>query len=241
MFPDDFDGVVAGAPAWWTSHLQPWTVKVGSYNLPNTSDHHIPFTLFPAIGAEVLRQCDGADGVVDTIVSDPGSCNFYADALLCTPNKTEACLTPPQLGTLHKIYSDYVDVNQTFVFPHLWLGSEAQWVVLLSGLTGAPNDLGTEYVQYFLQRGPQWKWQDFDYGVIEQADRVDPGNATADDFDLSPFMKRGGKLLHYHGMSDALIPTGSSVYLHSQILQTLAPRGIDLSSFYRFFLVPGMQ
>jgi feruloyl esterase len=241
LYPEDFDGVVAGAPAWWTKHLQPWTSKVGSYNLPNTSAHHIPPSLFPAIGAEVMRQCDGADGVVDTIVSDPNACDFNPDFLLCTPSKNTSCLTSPQLNTLHQIYSDYVDTNQTFVFPHLWLGSEAQWVPLIGGTTNQPNPLGPDYVKYFLNRGPQWKWQDFDYGVIQQADAEDPGNATADDFDLTPFLARGGKLLHYHGMSDGLIPTGSSVYLHSQILRTLAPKGVSLDSFYRFFLVPGMQ
>jgi len=70
---------------------------------------------------------------------------------------------------------------------------------------------------------------------------LQPGNATADDFDLSPFHKRGGKLIHYHGDSDGLIPTGSSIYFYKQVLQTLKSKGIDLDSWYRFFLVPGMQ
>jgi feruloyl esterase len=134
-----------------------------------------------------------------------------------------------------------VDTNQTFVFPHLWLGSEAQWAPLLAGTTNAPYALGPDYIKYFLQCGPTWHWQDFTYDIIQQADLVDPGNATADDFDLTPFMRRGGKLLHYHGASDGLIPTGSSVYLYSQILRQLSPRGVDISSFYRFFVVPGMQ
>ena len=56
LHPDSFDGVLAGAPAWWTSHLQPWTVKLGSYNLPVNASHHIPPALFPVIAAEVLRQ-----------------------------------------------------------------------------------------------------------------------------------------------------------------------------------------
>ncbi|KAH0035086.1 putative ferulic acid Esterase/Feruloyl esterase, partial [Aureobasidium melanogenum] len=243
LYPGDFDGVVAGAPAWWTNHLQPWTTKLGTYNLPNTSAHHIDPSLFPVIGAEVMRQCDGADGVVDTIISDPNACDFDPNYLLCTPaNNNTNCLTPPQLDTLFKIYSDYVDTNQTFVFPHLWKSSEAQWHVLLSGLTNEPNNLGDDYVKYFLNRGPQWQWQDFDYGVVQQADAIDPGNATADDFEsLSAFHARGGKLLHYHGMGDGLIATGSSVYLYSKILQTLAPKGVNLDSFYRFFLVPGMQ
>ena len=116
LYPGDFDGVLAGAPAWWTSHLQTWTVKLGLYNLPVTAAHHIPLTLFPTIGAEVLKQCDGLDGLVDNIISDPHRCDFFPEALLCGPNVTNqttaGCLTAAQIGTLYNIYNDYVDTNQ---------------------------------------------------------------------------------------------------------------------------------
>lgn len=97
MFPDDFDGLLIGAPAWWHSHLQTWSIKVGLYNQPVTAPTYISPSLFPVIGAEVIRQCDGADGLVDGIVSDPRSCDFYAEALLCTPStiNQSACLTSP--------------------------------------------------------------------------------------------------------------------------------------------------
>lgn len=218
-------------------------MKLGSYNLPNTSAHYIPPSLFPIIGAETLKQCDGSDGVIGTIISDPSRCNFDIEALLCpdgVQNQTAAgCLTSPQLDTLYKIYNDYVDTNQTFVFPHLEVGSEAQWPVLLGG--DAPSSLGTEYVQDFLLNDPDWPWQDFDYSIIQLADQLDPGNATVDNFDLEPFQKQGGKLLQYHGLADALIATGSSVYFYNHVLRTLMPKGVDLDDFYRFFLVPGMQ
>lgn len=70
---------------------------------------------------------------------------------------------------------------------------------------------------------------------------MNPGSANADDFDLSPFAKRGGKLIHYHGLSDGLIPAGSSVYLYQQIMATLIPKGVVVQDFYKFYLVPGMQ
>ena len=243
LYPDEFDGVLAGAPAWWTSHLQTWTVKLGLYNLPNSTDYHIPASLFQAVADEVLKQCDPQDGLVDTIISDPRGCNFEPEALLCGANVTNqtatGCLTAPQIGTLYKIYNDYVDVNQTFVFPHLELGSELQWLVLLGGYQ--PNNLGTQYVQYFLLNDPSWNFYDFDYSIVQEADRVQPGNATAGNFDLSPFHARGGKLLQYHGEADALISTGSSTYFYKEVLKTLIPKGIELDSWYRFFLVPGMQ
>lgn len=115
MYPEDFDGVLAGAPAWWTSHLQTGTVQIGNYNLPNTSAHYIPWQKFEIIEAEVLRQCDAQDGLVDNIISDPDGCNFFSEALLCDNDSTAdqaGCLTVPQLETLDKILQDYIDVNQ---------------------------------------------------------------------------------------------------------------------------------
>ncbi|KAK1087502.1 hypothetical protein LTR48_002521 [Friedmanniomyces endolithicus] len=243
LYPEDFDGVLAGAPAWWTSHLQTWTVKLGLYNLPVDAPHHIPIGLFPVVGAEVLKQCDPQDGLVDTIISDPQGCDFFPEALLCGPNVTNqtaaGCLTSAQIGTLYLIYNDYVENNQTFVFPHLELGSEAQWPFLLSA--AEPSSYGVQYVQDMLLNDTSWNFWDYNYTIVELADKIQPGNATAYDYDLSPFHARGGKILQYHGMSDALIATGSSVVFYKEVLKTLVPKGIELDSWYRLFLVPGMQ
>ncbi|KKY17113.1 putative feruloyl esterase b [Diplodia seriata] len=243
LYPDDFDGVLAGAPAWWTTHLQTWTAKLGTYNLPLNSSNRIPPALFPAIGAEVIRQCDAQDGLVDNIVSDPHGCNFDPDALLCTPAaNASACLTPPQLATLAKVYAPYIDTNATFVFPGLALGSEAQWTVLLGTATGAPLSYGTDYIRYFLDQ-PSFRWQDFTYDVVALADALDPGNATADAFAaMASYRARGGKLLHYHGWADGLIATGSSLHFYSEVARALLPAGgVPLDDWYRFFLVPGMN
>lgn len=245
MFPDDFDGVLAGAPAWWTSHLQTWTVKIGLDNLPVTADYHISPELFPAIQAEVTRQCDPQDGLKDGIIQDPQGCNFFPETLLCGGNVTNqtatGCLTAAQVGTLYKIYGAYVDVNQTFVFPGLALGSEAQWSTVLLGAP-EPASLGYEYPQYFLDLGARWNWTDFDYSVVQLADAKDPGDANADDFaQMSAFEQKGGKLLTYHGWSDAFIPTGSAEVFYKSVLKALVRQGVDVDGFYRHFFVPGMQ
>jgi feruloyl esterase len=243
MFPEDFDGIVAGAPAWWTVHLQLWNMKVGLYNLPTTAPYHIPDNLFAAIGAEVLKQCDPQDGVADNVISDPARCDFRPEALLCAANVTNAtasgCLTSPQIDTLYHLYNDWVEANQTFIFPHFELGSEAQWDLLVGG--DELSSLGTYYIKYMLGLGPDWDWRNFNPGIIALSEKINPGNATADNFDLSPFYIKGGKLLHYHGYADGSIATGSSIYFYNHVLRTLSPKGIDLDNFYRFFLVPGMQ
>lgn len=243
MYPTDFDGVIVGAPAWWTKHLQLWNMIVGYWNTPVTASHHVPTSLFPRLEAEVLKQCDPQDGVVDNIIMDPLSCSFRPQALLCAanaPNKSN-CFTSSQLQTVNKWYNNWVEANNTFVFPHFLLGSEWQWDSEL-GLLGQddPSPLGTDYVQFMLGLGPDWEYQNWNPSLIALSDEMNPGNATADHFDLAPFYKKGGKLLHYHGLADGSIATGSSIYFYDKVTEALTPQGIDLDDFYRFFLVPGM-
>jgi feruloyl esterase len=245
MFPEDFDGVLAGAPAWWTTHLQTWSLEIGVWNLPVDASHHIPGSLLPVIGDEVLRQCDPQDGLVDGIISNPYGCDFHPEALLCGPkSKSSSCLTAPQLRTLYKIYHDWVDFNGNFLFPQYTLGSEAQYGFLVDTDSGSPSPAGTSFVQNFILNNtdPSYNWvTDFSYDDLVLADSINPGSANADDFDLSPFARRGGKLIHYHGLADGLITAGSSIYFRKQVLSTLIPAGISVPDFYNLYLMPGVQ
>jgi feruloyl esterase len=236
-FYDDYDGIVAGAPAWWTAHMQPWTARVALYNLPVGADHYIPPALFSAINKEVVKQCDPQDGLVDGLISDPKGCNFRIEAILCGANTNSTnCVTGPQIDTFHNIFTDYIGENNTVLFPTFWLGSEGLPILITSN---PPNTLGTDYVKYFLGKGPNWNFNDYTDDIIALSDSINPGNATVG-FDLSNFQKRGGKILSYHGMSDMLIPTGSTPYFYNHVARTLAPKGIDVDEFFKFFLVPGM-
>jgi feruloyl esterase len=116
------------------------SLEIGLWNLPVNGSNHIPSLLFPAISDEVLRQCDPQDGLVDSIISDPIGCNFFPEALLCTPTSNQStCLTETQLKTLYKVYNDWIDVSDTFVFPHFMLGSEAQYGTLVDTDAGVPS------------------------------------------------------------------------------------------------------
>ena len=194
-----------------------------------------------AVHKEVMRQCDPQDGLVDGVISDPYGCHFFPEALLCTSSfRKSSCLTPAQLDTFYHLYSDWVDINQTFVFPHLALGSELEngW---LFNPGNEPSTLGTSWLQNFLFNDTTYDWHDFDYTVIPFADAANPGQANANDYDLSPFYGKGGKLLQHHGLADGAIPASSSIYFYKRVLQTLAKKGLALDDFYRFFLVPGMS
>jgi feruloyl esterase len=238
-FYGSYDGIVAGAPAWWTAHMQPWTARVALYNLPTTANYHISAPLFSTINKEVIKQCDPQDGLVDGLISDPKGCNFRIEAILCGANATANstnCITGPQIDTFNNIFTDYIGENNTVLFPTFYLGSEGLPILINSN---PPNALGTDYVKYFLGKGPNWDFRDYNDDIVALSDSINPGNATVG-FDLSAFHKRGGKIISYHGMSDMLIPTSSTPYYYNHVARTLAPKGIDVDEFFKFFLVPGM-
>lgn len=238
-FPDDFDGVLVGAPAWWTTHQQMYAAWIGAKNLPSNASYHITTTQIEAATDEMIRQCDPQDGVTDGIIMDPNKCDFYPEALVCTPSSNiSTCFTMDQMVTLYRLITDWIDVNQTLVFPAFSLGADASY---LAGVTEAPSSVGTTYVLNMVVNASTYDWANMDYKLQQLSEAINPGQATADKFDLSPFQKKGGKLMHYHGFADPQIATKASIYYHAQVINSLAPRGTNVGDFYRFFTVPGMQ
>jgi feruloyl esterase len=236
LYPATFDGAVIGAPAWQLPALDGYMVNQAITNSADNAETHIPTPLFAAIVAEMMRQCDHQDGVTDNIISDPHACQFDFNTLLCRPDSnTSGCLTAAQLQTAEKLYAAYWETGQSFVHAGFDLGTDA------SILAQSPNGIATSPFRYWLHNDTDWDISQYSYQDVLDLAALDPGQATADDFDLSPFQARGGKMLMYHGQIDLLIPSGSSVHLYNQILRTLEPKGIDMDSFSRFYLVPGMN
>ncbi|KAI1091768.1 tannase and feruloyl esterase [Rostrohypoxylon terebratum] len=237
LYPDSFDGISVGAPAWWTVRLAANTLKLGLSNRPDTAPGHIDPSIFTQlIVPEITKQCDPQDGLVDGIINEPYSCNFNYEALLCTSSSQTTCLTPAQLDTLYKFYNPWVDANQTYVFPSMAMGADPTF-----SLGNDLSPLGFDLFRYWAYNDTDWDYTTFTYDDVVFADSINPGGATADHFDLSGSLESGTKILMYHGTADALIPTGSSVYFYDQVARVLIPKGINPNDFYRFFLVPGMN
>jgi hypothetical protein len=240
LFPDSFDGALIGAPAWWTSHLNNYVTQVGLYNLPTDDPKHLSPDDIALLAAEVTRQCDAADGVLDGIISSPERCAFNYTALLCpTPNRSsQACLTPAQLTTARNVHSPYLSSKKAFLHPGLPLSSEPQWNILLSTPNNQPSPFGIGYARDFLYNNPSWDWHTFDESAITLAEATDPGGATADDYPaLGAFRKKGGKVILYHGLADGLVPVGGTELYFNRTTTALG----DVADFMTMFLLPGMQ
>ncbi|KAJ7857345.1 tannase and feruloyl esterase-domain-containing protein [Mycena olivaceomarginata] len=106
-FPADFDGVLARATDF--NHLVDWTnmlaQDIGAPD-PGSSPTFIPQTLWDAIAAEIMNQCDDIDGVVDGIIAEPDACEFRPEVLLCgsgAPVKTLRKIYSPLYGRANKL------------------------------------------------------------------------------------------------------------------------------------------
>lgn len=152
--PESFDGVIVGASAWYSSHLNPWVTKVGSYNLPTNASNHIDISLFPTMAAEVLNQCDGLDGVTDGIISNPSECIPDYTTLLCgRPGvNNSACLTSDQIQTANNVYADYRSSSGELLYPGLNPGCENQWLLVLNYTDTSPY--GINFIRDFLYDDP---------------------------------------------------------------------------------------
>ena len=142
-FPDDYDGIIAGAPAANFTH----TAALFGFNLLATGDKStfVPAAKFAAIDAAVVAACDAKDGVKDGVVTEPTTCAFDPAVLLCRDADSDSCLTSPQIATLKKLYSGVITANGQKIFPGFVPGGESGpggWGLWLSA---AAPDSSLEY------------------------------------------------------------------------------------------------
>ncbi|KAI1412508.1 tannase-domain-containing protein [Hypoxylon sp. FL1857] len=248
--PDSFDGVLVGSPAWYTSHLNTWVCKIVTYNWPAQNPKHITWEALPPIGDEIVRQCDGIDGVTDGIISAPEQCNINWDELRCSNGndaaasdfqKSTNCMNDAQIGTLQHMYNGYtLDSNGQQVMPGYLPGSEAQLYTVLNYSESSPYGVG--YIRYFVLNDPLFEASQFNDSILQLAEALDPGNSTADDYNLTSFRNRGGKMLLYHGAADGLVPTtAASLYYDRAVQATSGGNVTEARDFFRRLEIPGMQ
>ena len=236
-FPNDYDGVVAGAPANFWTHLMAATLWPASATLTDQA-MHIPTGKLAALNKAALAACDARDGVADGLIEDPQRCRFDPGTLQCSGADTETCLTAPQVEAARKIYAPAVNPRtKQEIFPGMAPGGELTWTALAGG--PQPFSIPVDFYKYFVRSDPSWDWKtiDFDKDVVAIDEKfAQLMNAT--DPNLRAFKSRGGKLIVYHGWNDQLIPPLNSINYHNSVSKTMGAKETD--DFARLFMAPGM-
>jgi feruloyl esterase len=237
-FPNDYNGIAAGAPAAFRTHLMFASIWIAKATLIDPASY-IPPGKYPLIHAAALKACDALDGVVDGIINDPTLCRFDPAVITCQGSDAPDCLTPAQVQAARRIYSPATNPRTGKpIYPALEPGSELGWRDHAGG--PEPRGVTVSYFRDVLFKNPQWDFRTLNFDTdVAFADKEDGGIVNAINPHLEPFRSAGGKLLLYHGWSDNLLAPLGTVNYYRQVVTTMG--GAEKTGdFARLFMVPGM-
>lgn len=244
-FPDDYDGIVAGAAANNRTRLHMeifWAYAAGARNLAD----YIPAAKLPLITDAVLNACPKAKAVAtDTFLSRPEDCSWDPASLQCESGGGSNCLSAAQVATVRSLYNGPRNpATHESIYPGVPRGSEFGWTDAMPQVARPPYDSLFKWVF-----GPDWNWHSFDFNqdVATVDARLAP-MVNATNPDLSTFMAHGHKLIAYHGTADWLVPPQGSIDYYKTVLDAqAAPAALhnqskeeETETFFRLFMVPGM-
>ena len=244
-FPEDYDGILAGAPANYFTHLLAKALADAQATTLNPASY-IPSTKLPAIAAAVNAACDAQDGVTDGILNDPRQCHFDPGAMLCKQGDSEKCLTAAQVTALKKLYEGPNDAKGRKIFPGYLPGAEegpGGWETWITGPAPGKSLLfafSGGYFSNFVYGKADWNYKDANVNqAMKAADEKTAPMLNATLANLTAFKARGGKLILYHGWNDPAISALNTVNYYNDVVSKRGAR--ETKAFTRLYMVPGMQ
>ena len=243
-FPADYDGILAGAPAYaWTELMT--NAALGMQALLAKPASYIPPTRVPLITRSIVAACDSLDGLKDGLIADPRQCHFNPAALACKPGQAERCLTPAQTTTLASLFQEK-HVGSVTLPGLLPSGGEEDpngwpsWITGPSRGKSAGVGFASGYFNNMVYGTHDWDFRKFEpvAGLAAaRAKTAEPLDAT--NTDLAAFQKRGGKLILYHGWADAAISPLYSIAYYNGVKAKMGDSAA--SGFARLYLLPGVR
>ena len=248
-FPEDFDGIIVGAPA--NNWTRMFTGMVANEKaLLSDPASYIPPAKLPILSKAVLAQCGkqdtGAPG--DPFLSDPLHCRFDPASIQCaTGQDSSNCLTPAQVRAAKAIYSGPHDPRTgKQIVPGFLPGNEddsGNWPIWITGVSREANLSGNEkpptlpltlnrgglqgfygnsFFAYFVFQDPKFDFRTFDISTAVAVGVNGVGKVIdATDPDLRPFEHHGGKMIQYHGWADAALTPRNSVNYYNEVRAVL--------------------
>ena len=247
-FPEDFNGIMAGAPAMnfttQNSFYHGWNAAT------NRDDKGTPVLTadkLPILHRAVVEQCDAADGLRDGLISDPARCHPDLSKIICQPGQDPSmCLTAAQANVAKEIYRGAHDAaGRGLVIDGPMPGSEINWggvYVPRPGQAGTMSAMTAEGTIRNLDSDPNPPANfslnefHFDADTFQATTRLH-GLYDATDTNLGPFQKAGGRLILWHGLADPHISPMNTVAYYTGMQHTLGSSTVE--RFVRLYLFPG--
>ncbi|MGH9629957.1 MAG: tannase/feruloyl esterase family alpha/beta hydrolase, partial [Bryobacteraceae bacterium] len=246
-FPDDFDGIVAGAPVLNFSG----TMTSFACIAQALSAAPIPYAKLDALADRIYSLCDDKDGLKDGLIDDPRRCDFQPsrDLPRCTGGgDDDQCFTEAQIGTLESIYGDITSEGKR-IFPGWPVGAEIagangrsgwdRWIVNETSDKTIAYLFAESFFRHMAFPGKEAGIELRAFDVEKDAPRLDwiHNILDATDPDLTAFRDRQGKMLMYFGWADQSLNAQMGVDYYESVLQKVGPKTPD---FFRLFMQPGV-
>lgn len=242
-FPEDYDGVIANAPAggMYAALQLLWSVQA---NYRKDGTQILTFGDIDFLAERVMKTCDGLDGLVDGVINDPRQCHFEPATLRCADGATARCLTAEKIAAVQKIYEGPHDSKG-----HRWtegaeFGTEPRWKGEYVG-----DDRGPPHYEGFMRDwfrrigfaadpGKDWKITDFDWDRDPIRTRNGEALLGAWNPDIANFTDRGGKLLLIQGWTDDVVMPAPMIHYFENV-QIMQGGPAKAAANVRLFMVPG--
>jgi hypothetical protein len=239
-YPDDFDGIVVGAPAHDFVGLAAQFVRDVQAVFPDPHNLSTPmFTpeTLKSVEAQIVEKCDAVDGVKDGLLEDPRRCNVDVAGL--------AGLSDRQRAALKKIYAQTSGKGGA-IYPARPVGGEGEVDSWPAWITGGSADatpqapslgfaLATQFFKYLVFNDRSWDYSGYDVANARKDARLAATFMNATNPDLDAFKAKGRKLIMWHGWSDALTALASIEYY-----EEVRKRDDGVRDYFRLFLMPGV-
>jgi len=266
-YPEDFDGIVSGAPAYsWTVEMGGRSTWINQAMYPDPSNLSVAVLTPQAqqfMGEAVLAQCDLLDGIDDGVLNNPLECEIDVDDFACADGQTDACLTPAQVEAARRVYEGLV-INGEQVWPGFVPGAkigEAGWTLWVAGgleataggefqegvpvnqdlpVPAVPSALfafGNGVMKYLVFHDPDWDYSTYDFSTFWSDIAAVAPTLDATDPNLDAFRERGGKLLLFNGWRDMALTPLGTIKYYEEVLERDASAAEDV----RLIMVPGMD
>lgn len=239
-FPQDYDGMVAGAAPWkWTALMfyHTWNSIPALKNPSALTAESVAI-----LNRRMVAACDRLDGVQDGIIADPRRCTVDPAKFQCSDTVKTDCLTPAQVAAARHIYEGPSESNGTRLMPGQVRGTELGWVPQLTGPT--PGGSSWEFWKLSVFQDPTFNNIDFDFDrdtARALATRIG-GSTLAEVYDESPnldaFRARGGRFILFQGWADPVITPLADLDFYNRVVARYGQAATD--EFLRFFMLPGM-
>jgi feruloyl esterase len=254
-YPDDFDGIIAGAPGNnRTSLTMAFLWNYLANHRPGDDRNPILSAAdLLLINRAVVKECDDRDGVRDGVVSDPRQCGFKLATLLCRPGAAaDSCLDQEKIDAAQKIYDGPRDARTgAAIYPGYPFGTEGVmsgpddphpgWTGYWSESGDAAQPSRADMFRYWVFDDPQWNWWRFNWGsdVDTMRNRLS-AMFDANRTDLSGFRKAGGKLIMFMGWQDPVGTPFEAINYYQAVARNAGSLAAT-QGFARLFMVPGMD